>query len=185
MTWTLAQGLGLEYAKQLAGAGCRSLVVTSRHPCLPREVLEAFASQGVALWAVQADAGDAARTAEVLAWAREQVPAVQHYAHAAGVTAQTLLKVIPSQHLLTIREATLHVTMHMTDTGSLLEVAVAYAQDPAVPMLQSCSAIAAATLGVTAVSVVSTAYTHLNAHAQDGPSALYSVAPRTKCPDQC
>lgn len=87
------QGLGLEYAKQLAAAGCRCLVLTGRAPQLSKETLIAFAARGVAVFTVAADAGDAAAWATVLSWAHERLPAVQHFAHAAGVTGFDMLKV--------------------------------------------------------------------------------------------
>ena len=80
------QGLGLEYARRLVAAGCRCLVLTSRAPRLPRETLAAFAVLGVAVFVVRADTGDARDTVRVAAWAREALPAVRHYAHAAGVS---------------------------------------------------------------------------------------------------
>ena len=87
------QGLGLEYARRLAAAGCRALVLASRSAALPRETLEEFASQGVAVFVVRADSGDKAAMMTVLEWARQHLPAITHGAHAAGVTGQTLLKV--------------------------------------------------------------------------------------------
>lgn len=87
------QGLGLEYAQQLAAAGCRCLVLTGRAPQLSKETLIAFAARGVAVFTVAADAGDAAAWAAVLSWAHERLPAVQHFAHAAGVTGFDMLKV--------------------------------------------------------------------------------------------
>ena len=76
--------------------GCRSLVLASRSAALPREALEEFARQGVAVFVVRADCGNAMAMAMVLDWSRQQLPAVMHCAHAAGVTGQTLLKVCSS-----------------------------------------------------------------------------------------
>jgi NAD(P)-dependent dehydrogenase (short-subunit alcohol dehydrogenase family) len=87
----LEQGLGLEYAQQLVAAGCRCLVLTSRAGTLPASVLREFAAAGVAAFAVAADFSDAASAAAVLEWAREHLPAVEHYAHAAGVSGFALL----------------------------------------------------------------------------------------------
>ena len=89
----MSQGLGLQYARQLVVAGCRTLVVASRTATLPREDLEEFAVQGVAVFVVHADSGDATATKAVLTWAQQHLPAITHHAHAAGVTGQTLLKV--------------------------------------------------------------------------------------------
>jgi len=62
-------------------------------PQLSKETLIAFAARGVAVFTVAADAGDAAAWAAVLSWAHERLPAVQHFAHAAGVTGFDMLKV--------------------------------------------------------------------------------------------
>ena len=88
---SFVQGLGLEYARQLAASGCRCLVLTSRRGYLPPETLQGFAAAGVTVYAVATDSGDAAQAVQVLAWAREHLPAVQHYAHAAGVSGFSLL----------------------------------------------------------------------------------------------
>ena len=77
-------------------AGCRTLVVASRSAALPRDTLEEFAKQGVAVFVVHGDSADASATAAILGWARRHLPAITHHAHAAGVTGQTLLKVSKS-----------------------------------------------------------------------------------------
>jgi NAD(P)-dependent dehydrogenase (short-subunit alcohol dehydrogenase family) len=87
------QGLGLEYAKSLAAAGCRCLVLTGRSPALPPEALAVFAAAGVTVFTVAADAGDPTAWASLLGWAHERLPALQHFAHAAGVTGFDLLQV--------------------------------------------------------------------------------------------
>lgn len=92
----LLQGLGLEYARQVVGAGCRCLVVTGRAPALPPAVLAEFAAAGASLFCVAADAGDAAAWEAVLKWAHERLPQVQHFGHAAGITAFDLLAVSSS-----------------------------------------------------------------------------------------
>ncbi len=88
-----SQGLGLQYARQLVASGCRTLVLVSRTATLSREALEEFAIQGVAVFMVHADSGDATATMAVLTWAQQHLPAITHHAHASGVTEQTLLKV--------------------------------------------------------------------------------------------
>jgi hypothetical protein len=70
----IVQGLGLEYAKSLAKAGCRCLVLTGRSPALPLETLANFAAAGVTVFTVR-------------------LPAVQHFAHAAGITGFDMLQV--------------------------------------------------------------------------------------------
>lgn len=87
------QGLGLEYARSLAAAGCRCLLLTGRSPVLPLEALAGFAAAGVAVFTMAADAGDPATWASLLRWAHERLPALQLFAHAAGVTGFDLLQV--------------------------------------------------------------------------------------------
>ncbi len=72
-------------------AGCRCLVLTSRSGTLLLEVLQEFASAGVTVFTVSADSGDAEESAAALRWAHEHLPAVQHYAHAAGVSGFAML----------------------------------------------------------------------------------------------
>ena len=87
------QGLGLEYARSLVEAGCRCLVLTGRSPTLTLETLADFAAAGVAVFTVAADAGDPAAWQSLLRWAHERLPAVQHFAHAAGITGFDMLQV--------------------------------------------------------------------------------------------
>ena len=100
VTCCLSQGLGLQYARQLVEAGCRTLIVASRSAVLPCETLAEFATQGVAVFVVHVDSGDVSATAAVLSWARQHLPAITHHAHAAGVTGQILLKVSISRIFL-------------------------------------------------------------------------------------
>lgn len=72
-------------------AGCRCLVLTSRSGTLPLEVLQEFASAGVAVFTIGADSGNAKDSAAVLQWAHEYLPSMQHYAHAAGVSGFAML----------------------------------------------------------------------------------------------
>ena len=51
------QGLGLEYARRLATAGCKTLVLTGRTPALSAADLAGFANQGTTVYTVAADAG--------------------------------------------------------------------------------------------------------------------------------
>lgn len=104
MTCASLQGLGLQYARQLVQAGCRTLIVASRSAALLRETLEDFAMQGVAIFVVHADSGDASSITAVVGWARRYLPSITHHAHAAGVTGQTLLKVTVSHYSLTFKQ---------------------------------------------------------------------------------
>lgn len=87
------QGLGLEYAKRLVAAGCKCVVLTGRAPALPPATLAEFAAAGASVFCVSADAGEATAWAAVLKWAHERLPQVQHFGHAAGITAFDLLQV--------------------------------------------------------------------------------------------
>ena len=66
-------------------------MLTSRSGTLPLEVLQEFAWAGVTVFTVSADSGDAEESAAALRWAHEHLPAVQHYAHAAGVSGFAML----------------------------------------------------------------------------------------------
>ncbi len=92
----------MEYARQLAAAGARCLVLTSREARVPAETLAGFAGLGVAVFVVRADAGDASAAAQVFAWARERLPGVAHYAHAAGVSGHAPLAEMTSAQLDTV-----------------------------------------------------------------------------------
>lgn len=48
--------------------------------------------QGVNLWVVKADSGVAAEVQAVLLWAHENMPAIEHHAHAAGVSGFDMLQ---------------------------------------------------------------------------------------------
>lgn len=69
---------------------------------MPAETLAGFAGLGVAVFVVRADAGDAAAAAQVFAWARERLPGVAHYAHAAGVSGHAPLAEMTSAQLDTV-----------------------------------------------------------------------------------
>jgi alpha/beta superfamily hydrolase len=75
-------------AGQLLAGGARCAVLLSRTARLAAPDLAALAASGAPVFVARADAGDAAVMARVLAWARERLPAVGTYAHAAGVLAQ-------------------------------------------------------------------------------------------------
>lgn len=86
------QGLGLEYCRSLVQRGCRLLVVASRSGTLPAKDLAELAASGCTVLSVKADSADAAAMTRVLAWAREELPDLEHFAHAAGVTGTALLQ---------------------------------------------------------------------------------------------
>jgi len=66
-------------------------VLLSRGAHLSTPELAALAGSGAAAFVVRADAADAVAMAKVLAWARERLPAVSTFAHAAGALAQVRL----------------------------------------------------------------------------------------------
>ena len=122
-THHMPQGLGLEYARQLASAGARCLVLTSRDPHVPAETLAGFASLGVAVFVVRADAGDAAAAARVFAWARERLPAVEHYAHAAGVSGHAPLADMTSAQLDAVLAPKARLSQHVAADSALSSAA--------------------------------------------------------------
>ena len=76
---------------QMLTGGGRCAVLLSRSGMLKKHELAALAAAGAVLFVVRADAGDAAAMARVMAWARERLPAVSTYAHAAGALAKVRL----------------------------------------------------------------------------------------------
>lgn len=72
--------------------GCRLLVVASRSGSLAADSLAVLAAGGCTVMAVPADSADAAAMARVLAWAQEELPHIEHFAHAAGVSGFALLQ---------------------------------------------------------------------------------------------
>ena len=75
-------------AGQALAGGMRCAVLLSRGGRLETHELTALAANGASVFIVKADAGDATAIARVLAWARERLPAVSTYAHAAGALAK-------------------------------------------------------------------------------------------------
>ena len=88
-----SRGLGLEYAKHAMKSGSKCIVLASRSPQLDPAELAALAdgSGQRAVFTVRCDAGSPDELARVLEWAREQLPAVQAVAHAAGALGQVEL----------------------------------------------------------------------------------------------
>ncbi|KAK9803914.1 hypothetical protein WJX72_004698 [[Myrmecia] bisecta] len=79
------KGLGLEYAKQALRGGCRCMILCSRNPSLSKEELVALAGNGdAAVFVAQCDMGDRESGQQLLSWAHNHLPSIQHYAHAAG-----------------------------------------------------------------------------------------------------
>lgn len=82
--------------------GCRLLVVASRSGALPPEALSELAGAGCVVLAVAADSSNASKLRGVLDWAREELPHIQHFAHAAGITGITLLHDMDLKAFLTV-----------------------------------------------------------------------------------
>ena len=140
------QGLGLEYCRSLVQRGCRLLVVASRSGALPANALAELATAGCTVLAVRADSADAATVARVLAWAREELPHLEHFAHASGVTGTALLQDMSPQdvhavadvkvgwcrdHLHVVDQRTSHMLPHTA--ASLLPVMMQTAAAAAFP----------------------------------------------------
>lgn len=86
------QGLGLEYCRQLVRQGCRFLVVTSRRGTLSETVSKEFALAGCRVVILAADAANSKDMSRVMTYVREELPSIQHYAHAAGVSGFNMLQ---------------------------------------------------------------------------------------------
>ncbi len=67
------------------------MVVTSRTGVVPDDVDAEFSRAGVSLITLKADASNAAEMTATLEFVREELPYIQHYAHAAGVSGFDML----------------------------------------------------------------------------------------------
>lgn len=85
------KGLGLHCAKQLAREGCKQLVLTSRSGTLDPEDKAGFNALGTSVIVKCCDASSPKDCAALATWLRENMPAVQVFAHAAGVISFDLL----------------------------------------------------------------------------------------------
>lgn len=85
------KGLGLQYAKQLAREGCKKLVLTSRSGILAPEDEAWFEALGASVVVRPCDASKPEDCAALATWLRENMAAVQIFAHAAGVLSFDLL----------------------------------------------------------------------------------------------
>ena len=95
----------MEYSRQLVRRGCKLLVVTSRTGALPEEVSREFTSHGCRVVALKADAADAANMAQIMSSLREELPYIQHYAHAAGVSGFDMLQDMGVEQFWTVADA--------------------------------------------------------------------------------
>ena len=85
------KGLGLHCAKQLAHEGCKHLVLTSRSGTLGSEDAAEFAALGTSVIVKSCDASSEEDCVVLARWLRENMPAIQVFAHAAGVISFDLL----------------------------------------------------------------------------------------------
>jgi 3-oxoacyl-(acyl-carrier-protein) synthase/NAD(P)-dependent dehydrogenase (short-subunit alcohol dehydrogenase family)/acyl carrier protein len=85
------KGLGLQCAKQLAREGCKQLVLTSRSGALDPEDTAGFDALGTSVIVKCCDASSSKACAALATWLRENMPAVQVFAHAAGIISFDLL----------------------------------------------------------------------------------------------
>lgn len=67
------------------------LIATSRKAVLPIEALSALAATGCAIFSAKADSKRKTDLHQVLTWASEELPRIEHIAHAAGVSEFRLL----------------------------------------------------------------------------------------------
>lgn len=82
----------MEYCRQLVRQGCRFLVVTSRGGKITEKVLKEFAATGCRVVSLAADAANSEDMSRVLTYVREELPYIQHYTHAAGVSGFKMLQ---------------------------------------------------------------------------------------------
>lgn len=86
------QGLGLEYCRTLVHQGCTRLLVTSRTGELPGNVVAEFKALGCTITALQLDSADVGRVSQMMQWIREEMPYIQLYVHAAGISGLRMLQ---------------------------------------------------------------------------------------------
>ena len=79
-------------------------MVASRSGALPPAALRQLAAAGCAVLAVKADSSDAAALRRVVEWAREELPPIDHFAHAAGVSGETHLQDLSLQDFLAVAD---------------------------------------------------------------------------------
>ena len=101
-------GLGLEMAKHAAAGGQKALVLMSRTAAMTPAQLAELARQGTAVFVVACDAGNVSAAAAVRRWARERLPAVQTYVHAAGALGHDLITDVTPQAFLEVTRAKVH-----------------------------------------------------------------------------
>lgn len=79
-------------------------MIASRSGALPPEALREFAAAGCTVLAVKADASDAAALRRVVDWAREQLPHLQHFAHASGLNGLAPLQLTSLREFLAVAD---------------------------------------------------------------------------------
>ena len=72
--------------------GCRLLLVASRSGRLSEEMFVELAAAGCTVLSIKLDCSIALALAEVLEWAHNELPHIDHFAHAAGVPGFALLE---------------------------------------------------------------------------------------------
>lgn len=104
-------------AKHASAAGQKALVLMSRKPAMTPAQLAELAQRGTAVFVVACDAGDAAAAAAVRQWVREQLPAVQSYAHAAGALGHDLIPDVTPKSFLDVTRAKVHTKTKLGGHG--------------------------------------------------------------------
>jgi hypothetical protein len=103
------QGLGYVYGTHLLCHRCGVVVLMSRSGSLPLKELLQLARLGRTAIALQADSSCRVATGHVLMWARECLPYISHFAHAAGLSTFTTLQ-----------------DMYAADFGNIFDIKVGY-----------------------------------------------------------
>ena len=126
------KGLGFDFSRNAATRGAGCLVLASRNPCLSRDALEELARTGVPCFTVQCDAADPEAAAKLAAWVHDRLPAVQTFAHAAGVLGYDLIQdMSPEAFKRVVAPKTASVGM-LTDAAVPVQCAALFSSTSAV-----------------------------------------------------
>jgi len=84
-------------------------VLTSRTGTVSEHALDEFYSAGVQVLVLKTDASDPDAMSKALNYAREELPYIQHYAHAAGVSGFDMLVDMEPQTFWSIADAKVNI----------------------------------------------------------------------------
>ena len=136
----------MEYARQLVHLGCRLLVLTSRTGTLPASVSCEFAAAGCRVVVLKADASNEEDMKRVITHIRENLPHIQHYAHAAGGSGFEMLQDITPEAFWNVANTKVVGASIAAHGGLALESQVMFSSTSAVWSQTGASHYAAANL---------------------------------------